>query len=297
MSLYSLFLNSLNFVYLQTKNVFNYNIRQNIKTKTIIQSNKNILTYNGYSTFASSGGVLLCGKYCLVAGLHREVNETDDYLLDRLFEEYGYHKLAPFVKQLGSAVQEDSRLAYNYIVSELPKLKPHTVCRGIDIIANSQERWDLYKNRANDPDKATISTGLKELDEIFGGWDYGDELVTMVARTNQGKSWILLKFLTEAWKQGKRVGLYSGEMSHVKLGYRFDALFNHFSIIENIVICIFKFADINIREIFIYRFINRFAVVLYSFVNFLKFFITTAYHRKHTVIYIVINYIGACSRN
>ena len=42
-------------------------------------------------------------------------------------------------------------------------------------------------------------------------------------------SWLLLKFLAEAWKQGYRVGLYSGEMSHIKLGYRFDALFGHFS--------------------------------------------------------------------
>ena len=40
---------------------------------------------------------------------------------------------------------------------------------------------------------------------------------------------MLLKFLVEAWKQGKRVGLYSGEMNSVKLGYRFDSWFQHFS--------------------------------------------------------------------
>lgn len=158
-----------------------------------------------------------------------EVNESNDYLVDKLYEEYGYNNFTKIIPVLGQKLKEDSRIAYDYIQNELPKLKPHAVCKGIDIIAQAQERYDIYKNRANDPEKLTIKTGLKELDEIFGGWEYGDELVTIVARTNMGKSWLLMKFLAEAWKQGKKVGLYSGEMNHIKLGYRFDALFNHFS--------------------------------------------------------------------
>lgn len=158
-----------------------------------------------------------------------EVNETESYLIDKLYEEYGYQRFAEMLPILNTKVQEDSRIAYNFLQSELPKLKPPAICNGIDIIKESKERYDLYANRSNAPESATIKTGLKELDDIFGGWEYGDELVTLVARTNQGKSWLLMKFLVEAWKQGKRVGLYSGEMSHIKLGYRFDALFGHYS--------------------------------------------------------------------
>ena len=158
-----------------------------------------------------------------------EVNETDDYLLDRLWEEKGYENFAPLIKKLDEMIQEDSRTAYSYLLANLSKIKPHTVCRGIDIIANARERYDKYKDRCNNPDNTTIKTGLVELDDIFGGWEFGEELVTIVARTNQGKSWLGMKFLAEAWKQGYRVGLYSGEMSHIKLGYRFDALFSHFS--------------------------------------------------------------------
>lgn len=158
------------------------------------------------------------------------VEEADDYLVDRLYEDYGYSKFGPFMAKLGNLAQQDSRVAYQYIIDEMKNLKPRVVCKGTDIIREGAlERYELFKNRANNPEAATISTGLPELDEIFGGWEYGDELVTIVARTNQGKSWILLKFLAEAWKQGKRVGLYSGEMNHVKLGYRFDALFQHYS--------------------------------------------------------------------
>lgn len=158
-----------------------------------------------------------------------EVNETNDYLLDRLYEDYGYRRFVPFVQQLSKLTQEDSRVAYNYMLQSMSNLKPHAVVKGVDIIQGAHERYDLFMNKSNNPDKMVIKTGLPELDAIFGGWEFGEELVTVVARTNQGKSWLLMKFLVEAWKQGYRVGLYSGEMSHVKLGYRFDALFGHFS--------------------------------------------------------------------
>ena len=116
-----------------------------------------------------------------------EVNETESYLIDKLYEEYGYQRFAEMLPILNTKVQEDSRIAYNFLQSELPKLKPPAICNGIDIIKESKERYDLYANRSNAPESATIKTGLKELDDIFGGWEYGDELVTLVARTNQGK--------------------------------------------------------------------------------------------------------------
>jgi len=161
---------------------------------------------------------------------YSEVQESDEYLVDQLHEQYGYQKFNDFLPEFNKKLKEDSRAAYEFMMQEAKNtLKPHTVCKGIDIIANAQERYDIYATRNQTQTVATISTGFKELDEIFGGWEYGDELVTIVARTNVGKSWILMKFLTEAWKQGKTVGLYSGEMNHIKLGYRFDALFGHYS--------------------------------------------------------------------
>lgn len=159
----------------------------------------------------------------------QEVSETNDYLIDKLYEEYGFRQFANMIPDFQKALKEDSRKAFAFLNDMMPKLKPHTVCKGTNIIASAMERYELFANRTANPDSMTIKTGLQELDEIFGGWEFGDELVTIVARTNMGKSWLLMKFLAEAWKQGKRVGLYSGEMNHIKLGYRFDALFQHFS--------------------------------------------------------------------
>jgi replicative DNA helicase len=159
----------------------------------------------------------------------QEVGETVDYLVDKLYDESTFEQFTTFWPKLADAMKQDSRVGYEVYKQGLDILKPKCVCKGVDIIKNAYDRYELFINRANDLDNRCISTGLVELDEILGGWEYGEELVTIVARTNQGKSWLLMKFLAEAWLQGKRVGLYSGEMSHIKLGYRFDALFNHFS--------------------------------------------------------------------
>lgn len=62
-----------------------------------------------------------------------------------------------------------------------------------------------------------IPTGFKELDEQFIGWNRGEDLIGLVARTNQGKSWFGLKFGLNAAMNGERVGIYSGEMSRSSL--------------------------------------------------------------------------------
>lgn len=117
----------------------------------------------------------------------QEVNETMDYLLDKLYEEYTYNNFCEQLPPITRLLKEDSRKAFEYLNDVMPKLKPHTVCKGVDIIQQGLERYDLFKNRTQNGDALVIKTGLQELDEIFGGWEMGEELVTIVARTNQGK--------------------------------------------------------------------------------------------------------------
>ena len=156
-----------------------------------------------------------------------QVNESDDFLVGKIYEEYGFTKFSEIIPVLNQKLKEDSRLAYDFLKNEMETtLKPRVVCKGHDLIEDAMERYELYLKKQEPSFQSTISTGFPELDDIIGGWEYGEELVTIVARINQGKSWLLMKFLTEAWKQGKKVCLYSGEMSENKLGYRFDALFN-----------------------------------------------------------------------
>jgi replicative DNA helicase len=96
-------------------------------------------------------------------------------------------------------------------------------------ITTDTSRYDSYLERADDFTKFFVKTGFKELDEIIGGWDKYEELATIVARSNQGKSWVLMKCAVAALEQGLRVGIYSGEMSERKVGYRIDTLISHIS--------------------------------------------------------------------
>ena len=98
----------------------------------------------------------------------------------------------------------------------------------IDILRDTS-RYDDYIEKSNDFSKYYVRTGFPELDEIIGGWDRKEELATIIARPNVGKSWILLKVALAAAEQGLTVGLYSGEMSENKVGYRLDTLWGHIS--------------------------------------------------------------------
>ena len=98
----------------------------------------------------------------------------------------------------------------------------------VDII-HDVSRYNDYVDRCNDYSKFYVKTGFIELDEVIGGWDRKDELATIVARPGVGKSWVLLKSAIAAVEQGLNVGIYSGEMSERKVGYRFDTLVSHIS--------------------------------------------------------------------
>lgn len=155
--------------------------------------------------------------------------EDWQYLITSLREGYMFSELAKLFNSSTSVIENNALEGYQLIknkIAELESIKPIT---SNDIIANAQMRLDTYENKLNNTNENVIKIGLDEMDDKLFGWNMGEELVTIMARTNQGKSWLLLEFLMNAWKQGKRVGLYSGEMSSEQIGYRFDALYNHFS--------------------------------------------------------------------
>jgi replicative DNA helicase len=91
------------------------------------------------------------------------------------------------------------------------------------------ERQTSYDERLKNDGLLGITSGIKELDDITHGWMRGEDFIVILGRTNEGKSWLLLFFLVVAWLNGERVLLYSGEMSHDVVGYRYDTLKKHFS--------------------------------------------------------------------
>lgn len=156
-------------------------------------------------------------------------DEDWNYLKVGVRENYMFNQLAVTLNGIVKDVEDDALLAYQKLKNKIYELENIRPISSNDLIKNAGDRLDTFNKKLETPHNNTIAIGLDEIDKAIGGWNLGEELITVMARTNQGKSWLLVEFLLNAWKQGKRVGLYSGEMSSEQIGYRFDALNEHFS--------------------------------------------------------------------
>jgi len=156
-------------------------------------------------------------------------DEDWNYLKVGVRENYMFNQLAITLNGIVKDVEDDALLAYQKLKNKIYELENIRPISSNDLIKNAGDRLDTFNKKLETPHNNTIAIGLDEIDKAIGGWNLGEELITVMARTNQGKSWLLVEFLLNAWKQGKRVGLYSGEMSSEQIGYRFDALNEHFS--------------------------------------------------------------------
>lgn len=157
------------------------------------------------------------------------VNESDKYLVDSLKENYLYTKFVPIIKKTHDYMESDANEALEYLTASLPSLQPLRSGSCIDLTKEgAEQRYTVYLEKSK-TENQTISSGLKQVDDICGGWEKGEELITVLARSNQGKSWLLSYFALQAWLQNYRTGIYSGEMSATRIGYRLDTLNCHFS--------------------------------------------------------------------
>ena len=157
------------------------------------------------------------------------VNEPDSYLIDELYRDRNKRFLANTFNQVRKLLQEgktdEAMTLYTNAAQDTTKA---VHLDSVDILRDVT-RYENYVQKCNDFSKFYIKTGFPELDELIGGWDRNEELATIVARPGVGKSWTLLKCAIAALEQGLRVGIYSGEMSEHKVGYRFDTLVSHIS--------------------------------------------------------------------
>ncbi|MBO5712108.1 MAG: hypothetical protein J6R47_04650 [Acholeplasmatales bacterium] len=153
-----------------------------------------------------------------------EVHESPNYLLDKLYEDKNTRTLANIFNKVRDLVNDGKiQEATSLYLHAGEKLNHATHIQATNIITNTS-RYESYIERTQDYGKYRISTGFPELDEAIGGWDRLEELATIVARPGVGKSFLTLKFAAAAAKNGLTVGIYSGEMTELKVGYRLDSL-------------------------------------------------------------------------
>ena len=158
-----------------------------------------------------------------------QVSETPQYLIEELYKECQKQQLVTTFNSVRKKLLEgNTEEAVSLYQKAYEGLATGVALSSVDILRDTS-RFDSYEERLNSFDKYYVRTGFPELDNIIGGWDREEELATIAARTNQGKSWLLLKFAVAAAEQGLNVGIYSGEMSERKVGYRIDTLIQHIS--------------------------------------------------------------------
>lgn len=159
-----------------------------------------------------------------------DVLEPTNYIINNLKEDYLYEQGVKLFTDAARMLEQNSFEGLRHIALQAEMLLNNTEEQeAVNINDMADKKKDEILKKMNHDGLIGISTGLPELDDIVGGWLPGEELVTIVGRVNQGKSWLLQKFLTEANKQGKRVLLYSGEMSELQVAYRNDTLGSNFS--------------------------------------------------------------------
>lgn len=153
-----------------------------------------------------------------------DITEPDSYLIEQLYKDYNSSYIASKFNTIKKLIESDKTdEAVDCLVKSVDNLHQGSAVRSHDLFQDTS-RYDRYLERVANHDKYYISTGFKELDDIIGGLDRENENMVIAARTGKGKSWTLLIMAASAAMQGYRVGVYSGEMSVDKVGYRLDTI-------------------------------------------------------------------------
>lgn len=156
-----------------------------------------------------------------------KVAEPNSFLLAQLYEDYQSRYMATtfneIKKLLESGKTDEARQVLSTAASGIQTSSAITCTN----LITDRARLEHYKEKLAPGGNNYIKTGFKELDDILGGMDPLNENVVIAARTGVGKTQILLKMATEAAKQGLTVGIYEGEMSADKVGYRVDTFLGH----------------------------------------------------------------------
>lgn len=97
----------------------------------------------------------------------------------------------------------------------------------VDLLSDWDRFWQVAVGRreaATSGELRGITTGFPTLDEQTGGLD-STELITVVARQGEGKSWTLMHMAASAVMQGKTVVFFPLEMSSSQVAFRMHTLF------------------------------------------------------------------------
>lgn len=116
-----------------------------------------------------------------------QVNEPVNYLLEELMKDKTQRFLVNnYTKVRDLIMSGDSEKALSLLKDAAEESTSFVSLQATDLIQDTS-RYNSYEDKVNNPNKYFIKTGFDELDNILGGWDINEDLVTIVARNGLGK--------------------------------------------------------------------------------------------------------------
>lgn len=155
-----------------------------------------------------------------------KVTEPDNFLLTQLYNDYNTSYVVELFNDVKARI-EDNKTAglVNHIKQSIEGLHTGGAMTCTNLWKDTR-RYDHYVERQT---HGYYKTGFEPLDRVLGGIDPENENMVIAARPGLGKTYILLTIGVNLAKQGLNVGLYEGEMTADKVGYRIDTIRGHIS--------------------------------------------------------------------
>lgn len=149
-----------------------------------------------------------------------ECNESFEYLKEQMRLNKMRILFVETFNRIKDANQEDVQNVWLYIRNQCDQVDKLDSLEPMNIIKDAKKRAKIVEDASK---QARIPTGFAEIDELFnGGLSTVEELMLVVARTNSGKSWVLVQMMESAQRHGFPVLYYSPEMQPSFLATRFD---------------------------------------------------------------------------
>lgn len=174
------------------------------------------------NVFINAGGIVYLSR---LSGLIATTIHLEDWA-DIIFDTYinrrimlmsvKFYESARMCHSSGAELLIEIRNHIEMIEKKIPMFGSLLNAESVmDISMKSMEgRMETYKNGI---EFTGITSGLKDLDEITGGWQNSD-LIVLAARPSIGKTSVAMHLLSAAAESGKHAVIFSMEMKAEKLG-------------------------------------------------------------------------------
>lgn len=153
------------------------------------------------------------------------VAEPRKYLLEELYKDKKQNYLISVTNKLRELVMSNKiNDASLFVLDAAEQLSGSQKLEATNIIEDIS-RYDSYVDRCKDFSKYYVTTGFRALDvSLGGGIDRQNAYFVISARAGVGKTLIMTKMAAASVEKGLRVGMFEGEMTTEKIGYRFDSI-------------------------------------------------------------------------